>query len=161
MTSPVVFPDWFEDPFVDLEDLMIDLFTKAIPGVESGCWTPDDWLSSTDPPPLLQFFRMPGGQVDWERAKDEAVVQASIITGSRDESKKVMSLVRGLLLPMQGFKFEMEDGYTAQIHSANEVSGPQMLTPNQMFDLRIVAANFKLSVGLKNRKRIDQIVAAL
>jgi len=153
-------PDWYQDNFVNLENLMIDLFGKAVAGVETGCWMPDDWIEDDDPEPALWFFRLPGGHVDYDRNFDEGLIQVMAVTGSRDASWRLMSLVRAVLLPMQGFKFTMADGYTAQIHSVEETSGPQMLTPGQQIDTRVVLAAFKVRVGLRSRERyLDRIRA--
>lgn len=153
-------PDWYSQTFVNVENLLIDLFGKVIPSVGCGCWTPDDWLETQEPEPALWFFRVPGGHVDFERNADEAVVQVMAVTPSRDDSWSLISLVRAVLLPMQGFKFTMADGFTAQIHSADEVTGPQMLTPAQQIDTRVVSATFGLRVGLRSRERyLDQVRA--
>lgn len=159
----VALPDWYDEAFVNVENLLIDLFSKLLPGVESGCWCPDDWLDSdqTAPEPMLWFFRMPGGDVDWQRRTDECFMQVMVVTGSRDDSWRVMNFVRAVLLPWQGEKFRMDDGYTAQIHGADEVSGPQLLTPGQQIDTRVVTATFKISVGLKSAKHFKQNIAAL
>ena len=146
-------PDWYQHNFVDLERLCIDMFGKLVPAVECGCWTPDDWLEDANPDPALWFFRVPGGHVDYERNYDEAPILVMAVTPSRDDSWALMSLVRSVLLPMQGFKFTMADGYTAQIHSADEVAGPQVLTPAQQIDTRVVSATFNIRVGLRSRER--------
>ncbi|TDK86280.1 hypothetical protein [Mycolicibacterium mucogenicum] len=157
----LVLPDWYQANFVNLENLMIDIFSKVLPGVESGCWTPDDWLDQQTPEPQLWFFRVPGGRVDYQQNYDEGLMQVVAVTGSRDDSWQVMSLVRAVLLPMQGFKFTMADGFTAQIHSADEVAGPQVLTPAQQIDTRMVSATFKVRVGLRSRERYGDRVRAL
>lgn len=155
-------PDWYQDNFVNLENLMIDMFGKVLPDIECGCWAPDDWLEDQTPPdPQLWFFRVPGGRVDYEKNYDEALVQVMAVTPSRDDSWRAMSLVRAVLLPMQGFKFMMVDGYTAQIHSAEEVTGPTILTPAQQIDTRVVSATFKVRVGLRSRERYLNRVRAL
>lgn len=158
----VVLPSWYQEMFVNAENLMIDLFTKVLPGVESGCWCPDDWLEQqVIPDPMIWFFRMPGGHVDWQARRDECFMQTMVVTNSRDDSWRVMDVVRGVLLPWQGEKFMMADGYTAQIHSADEVAGPQLLTPGQQIDTRVVTATFKVSVGMKTAKNFKQYIAAL
>lgn len=157
----VVLPVWFKDNFVNVENLMVDLFTKVVPDVESGCWTPDGWLDQVNPDPVLRFFRMPGGRVDWQRGHDECFVQVCAVTGSRADSWRLISLVRAVLLPMQGYKFKMDDGYTAQVHCVEEVSGPQILMPEQQLDTRIVTAQFRVSVGLRSRDNYLREVAAL
>ncbi|AWG51479.1 hypothetical protein DDT48_20130 [Mycobacteroides abscessus] len=157
----LVLPDWYRDNFVNLENLLIDVFSKALPGVECGCWTPDDWLDEQTPPdPMLWFFRVPGGRVDYQQNYDEGLVQVVAVSPSRDDSWSLMSVVRSVLLPMQGFKFTMADGFTAQIHSAEEAAGPQTLTPAQQIDTRVVSATFKVRVGLRSRERyLDKIRA--
>lgn len=158
----VVLPAWYEDTFVNVENLLIDLFTKVFPDVESGCWCPDDWLDKqVEPDPMIWFFRMPGGSVDWQRRTDECFMQVMVVTGSRDDSWAVMNVIRAVLLHWQGEKFQMADGYTAQIHTADEVSGPQLLTPGQQIDTRVVTATFKISVGMKTAKNFKQYIAAL
>lgn len=156
-----ILPDWYEDNFVNVENLFIDLFTKVFPDIESGCWTPDDWYEQEVPNPMLKFVRIPGGRVDYQRRQDECFLQVSVITGSRDESWKVYEAIRAVLLPMQGFKFRMDDGYTAQIHRVEEVGGPQIMTPEQLADIRMVAATLKVSVGLKTGRNYFAELAAL
>ncbi|WP_458454565.1 phage tail termination protein [Mycobacteroides abscessus] len=157
----VTLPGWFKNNFVNVENLMIDIFTKVFPDIESGCWTPEDWLDQVQPDPVLKFFRMPGGRVDWQRGFDECFIQATAVTNSRDESWDVMSVVRAVLLPMQGYKFTMADGFTAQIHTVEEVLGPQLLMPNQQLDTRVVNCQFRVSVGLRSRDNYLREVAAL
>lgn len=156
-------PAWGKENFVDVEQLMVDLFGKVFTGAEEtlGVWAPDDWLDQSDPGPLTLFFRLPGGQVDYHKGYDECLLQASVTTGSRAESISRMSLIRAVLLPMSGFKFTMDDGYTALIRSVAEVSGPQMLTPEQQFDLRVVPATFRICVGLKDRTDYSSIIRGL
>lgn len=156
----IALPEWYQNNFVNVENLMIDLFGKVFPTIECGCWTPDDWLERT-PDPALWFFRVPGGHVDYQASYDEGLIQVMAVAPSRDESWSLMSVVRAVLLPMQGFKFAMADGYTAQIHSVEEISGPQMLTPEQQIDTRVVSALFKVRVGLRSRERYLDIVRAL
>ncbi|ALA06529.1 tail terminator [Mycobacterium phage Nicholas] len=149
-------PDWYEDPFVNVENLFIDIFSALLPGVITGCWAPDDWLEQATPDPTLWFFRLPGGQVDFQGRKDECQLQATIVTGNRDDSWALMNFVRAMLLPLQGDKFKMADGYTAQIRCAGEISGPQLLTPGQRIDNRVINAVFKVSVNLKTAKDYKQ-----
>ena len=146
----IVIPGWMEENFVNVENLLIDIFSGVFPDYESGCWAPDDWLDSqVDPDPMLMFIRLPGGHVDWDNRKDVCFVQALVITGSRDDSWALMNAVRSILLPFQGDKFKMGDGYTAQIHKAREVAGPTLLTPGQQLDTRVVSATFEVAVGMK------------
>lgn len=158
----IALPAWFQHNFVNVENLLIDMFGKVFPDIECGCWVSDDWLDSQiEPDPALWFVRVPGGHVDYERGYDEALIQVSAVTPSRDDSWQVMSVIRAVLLPMQGFKFTMVDGHTVQIHSAEEVAGPQLLTPGQQIDTRIVSATFKVRVGLRSRTRYFDAVSAL
>lgn len=155
-------PEWLEENFVNVENLMIDLFTKVFPKYTSGCWTPDDWFNKeVEPDPLLLFFRLPGGRVDWEQRKDQCFIQTMIVTDTRDDSWALMNGVRSILLPMSGEKVKMSDGYTAQIHGAKEVAGPQLLTPGQQIDTRVVTAVFEMSVSMKTAKNYKQFLAAL
>ncbi|OMC55373.1 hypothetical protein A5747_13350 [Mycobacterium sp. IS-836] len=157
----MIIPDWFKDNFVDIEQLMIDLFGKVFPGTKMGIWEDDDWLDQSDPEPLLTFIRLPGGHVDYEKNYDECLIQATVITTDRTLSNKAMSVIRAVLLPIEGLKFKMNDGYTAQIHCAEEVSGPELLTHEQQIDTRVVPATFRIRVGLRNRTRYDQIISGL
>lgn len=154
-------PAWFENNFLNIENLMIDIFTKVVPAVPAGVWTPDSWLDQRDPDPMLSFVRLPGGRVDYAAGYDECFIQAVVVTGDRDDSNDVMSLIRACLLPMQAVKFLMADGFTALIHCVEEVAGPQMLTSGQQIDTRVVPATFKVRVGLRSRARYDQIIRAL
>lgn len=162
-----VIPDWFQDNFFDIEQLMIDLFGKVFPALASatpvgiGIWEDDDWEDQPDPDPLLTFIRLPGGRVDYQNNIDECFIQATALTTDRTESNRMISVIRAVLLPMQGVKFTMNDGNTALIHCVEEVSGPQMLTHEQQIDLRVVPATFKVRVGLRDRKRYDQIIRGL
>lgn len=157
----LVLPEWFEDNFVDVESLLIDLFSRILPDVEVGCWLPDDWLDDPTPDPQLLFFRLPGAQVDYDRNSDVCQVQVIAVTPSRDDSWRLMSLVRAIMLPMNGFPVTMEDGFTAKVWSTEDVAGPQLLTPGQQIDTRVVTSVFSLRVGLRSRKRYDQIIADL
>ena len=154
-------PEWFQDNFVNVEQLIIDMYSKILPAFESGRWTPDHWLDQIDPDPMLTVIRLPGGHVDWDKGYDECLAQISIVTSSPDDSMDAMSVVRGTLLPISGFKFTMEDGFTAYIHGAAESSGPQMLTAQQQLDVRVVPATFRIRVGLKSRARYEQIIRSL
>lgn len=157
----LVLPEWFEDNFVDVESMMIDLFARIIPDVEVGCWYADDWLDDATPDPQLLFFRLPGSRVDYDKNSDICNVQAVALTPSRDDSWRLMNLVRAVILPMQGFRVPMEDGYTAAIWCTEDIAGPQLLTPGQQIDTRVVTSVFSLRVGLRSRKRYDQIIAEL
>lgn len=157
----LIFPDWFKDNFVDIEQLMIDMFGKVFPGILIGIWEPDDWLDQPVPEELLTFVRLPGGMVNYERNTDECLIQATVTTMDRNASNRVISVVRSVLLPIQGLKFTMNDGYTAQIHCVEEVSGPQMLTHEQQIDTRVVPVTFRIRVGLRNRTRYDNIISGL
>jgi hypothetical protein len=160
----MIIPDWFKDNFVDIEQLLIDMARKIFPDMpegQIGLWEPDDWLDEPDPEPLLTFIRLPGGQVCWDKNYDECLIQATVVTGDRTLSNRAMSLIRGVLLSMQGTKFTMNDGYTAQIHEAEEVSGPELLTHEQQVDLRVVPATFRVRVGLRNRTRYNTIISGL
>lgn len=157
-------PDWFEDNFWDVEQLFVDVFKKVFPEIDPdniGVWTPDDWLEETDPGPLLQFIRLPGGHVDYDMNYDECLIQAVAVTPSRSDSNAIISVICACLLPMQGFKLRMDDGGTVQIHGATEVEGPQMLTDEQMIDMRVVPATFRVRVGLKSRARYLAELSAL
>lgn len=154
-------PEWFEDNFVDIESLLIDLFTRILPDVEVGCWYADDWLDDPAPEPQLLFFRLPGSRVDYDKNSDTCNVQAVAVTPSRDDSWRLMNFVRSVLLPMQGFKVPMEDGFTASVWSTDDISGPQLLTPGQEIDNRVVSSVFAIRVGLRSRKRYDQLIADL
>lgn len=154
-------PEWFEDNFVDVESLLIDLFSRIVPDVGVGCWLPDDWLDDPTPDPQLMFFRLPGSQVDYDRNSDVCQIQVVAITPSRDDSWRLMGLVRSVILPMQGFTVPMEDGFTAKVWSTEEVAGPQLLTPEQQIDTRVVTSVFQIRVGLRSRKRYEQIIADL
>ena len=157
----LVLPEGFEDNFVDVESLLIDLFTRILPDVDVGCWYADDWLDDPAPDPQLLFFRLPGSRVDYDRNSDVCNVQAVAVTASRDDSWRLMNLVRAVILPMQGYRVAMEDGFTAQVWSTEDISGPQLLTPGQEIDNRVVTSVFAMRVGLRSRKRYDQIIADL
>lgn len=157
----LVLPEWFEDNFVDVESLLIDLFSRILPDVGIGCWYADDWLDDATPDPQLLFFRLPGAQVDYDRNSDVCHVQVIAITPSRDDSWRLINLVRAVILPMQGFRVPMEDGFNAQVWATEDVAGPQLLTPGQQIDTRVVTAVFSIRVGLRSRKRYDQIIADL
>lgn len=154
-------PEWFEDNFVNVEDLFIELLTKVLPAWASGTWTPDSWLDEANPDPMLTVIRLPGGHVNVEMGYDECLVQISAISTSRDDSSNAMSVIRASLLPMDGFKFTMADGYTAFVHCVNEASGPQMLTAQQQLDVRVVPATFHVRLGMKSRARYDRIIRGL
>lgn len=157
----VVLPEWFEDNFVDVESMLIDLFARILPDVNVGCWVADDWLDDPNPEPELLFFRLPGARVDYDRNSDICHVQVVAVSPSRDDSWRLMNLVRAIILPMQGFRIPMEDGFQAQVWYGEDIAGPQLLTPEQQIDNRVVSSVFSLRVGLRSRKRYDQIIAGL
>ena len=154
-------PDWYEDNFVDVESMLIDFFTRLLPGVECGCWNADDWLDDPNPQPQLMFFRLPGARVDYDRNSDLCHVQVVAVTPSRDDSWRLIDFVRSVMFPMHGFRIPMEDGFTATVWTTDDVSGPELLTPEQQIDNRVVTAVFYLRVGLRSRKRYDQIISGL
>lgn len=158
-------PDWFEDNFVNVEDVLIDLFTVLLTEVDVGCWYADDWLDEAEPDPQLLFYRLPGARVNYDSNSDVCNVQVIAVSGSRDTSWTLMSFVRAILLPMQGFRAKFED-YTAQIWCSDDVAGPEMLTPGQQIDTRVVSSVLSVRVGLNSRKRYmgevsDALAAAL
>lgn len=158
----VELPSWYEDNFVNIENLFIEMFDRVFPGFETGCWAPDDWLDDQLPAaPTIWVFRLPGGKVDWQARKDQCQLQVMVVTPSRDDSWRVMDVVRSVLLPMSGDKFTMDDGYTAQVQCAGEVAGPQLLTPGQAIDTRIVSATFSVSVSMKTAKNYKDSLSAL
>lgn len=157
----LVLPEWFEDNFIDVESMMIDLFDRILPDIEVGCWYADDWLDDPTPDPQLLFFRLPGARVDYDKNSDICHVQVVALTPSRDDSWRLINLVRAIILSMQGFRVPMEDGHTAQVWATEDIAGPQLLTPAQQIDTRVVTAVFSLRVGLRSRKRYDQIIAEL
>lgn len=157
----LVLPEWFENNFVDVESMLISLFERIVPNVNVGCWFADDWLDDPTPEPELLFFRLPGARVDYEKNSDICHVQVVAVTDSRDDSWRLMNLVRAVMLPMQGFKIPMEDGFQASVWCTDDIAGPQMLTPGQQIDNRVVSSVFSLRVGMRSRKRYDQIVADL
>lgn len=157
----LVLPEWFDDNFVDVESMLIDLFARIVPDVNVGCWIADDWLDDPTPEPELLFFRLPGVRVDYDRNSDVCHVQVVAVTPSRDDSWRLMNLVRAVILPMQGFKIPMSDGFQAQVWCGDDVAGPELLTPGQQIDNRVVTSVFSLRVGLRSRKRYDQIIADL
>lgn len=155
-------PEWFEHNFVNIENLLVDMFSRILPDVDCGVWTPDDWLDDAEPDPMLTIVRLPGGRgVCWDESYDECFAQIVATTLSRELSIELISVVRSVLLPMSGFKWKMADGYTAQIHSVDEVAGPQMLTGEQQIDTRVVPTTFRIRVGFRSRKRYDQIIRDL
>lgn len=160
----VVFPDWLQDNFVDIEQLFIDMFTKVFPAISPdniGVWTPDNWLDQNNPDPLLSFVRLPGGRVDYDKNYDECLIQATAVTGDRTDSNKIINGIRSILLPISGLKFTMADGYTALIRDVVEIAGPQLLMPLQQIDTRVVPTTFKVCVQLRDRSRYDQIIRSL
>ena len=72
----MIFPAWFKNNFVNVERLFIDMFTKIVPDVESGRWTPDHWLKDAEPDPMLSFVRLPGGRVDYDAGFDAIISDA-------------------------------------------------------------------------------------
>lgn len=154
-------PDWYEDNFYDVEQIMVDLFTKVFGPEMIGVWEPDDWTDEANPEPLTTFIRLPGGHVSWDEGYDECFIQATVFTLDRNESIKRMGVIRSILLPMSGTKVKMADGNTAQIRETEEIAGPQMLTADQAIDTRVIPATFRVCVGLKSRKTYERIIRDL
>jgi len=58
-----------------------------------------------------------------------------------------MNPAKAIVLPMQGFRIPMSDGFTAQVWSTRDVAGRQLLSPGQQIDTRVVSSVFSLEVG--------------
>lgn len=154
-------PAWYRHNFVDVESMLIDLFEQLLPDIEVGCWYADDWLDDATPDPQLLFFRLPGARVDLERNSDVCHVQCVAVTPSRDDSWELINFCRAIILPMQGFRVRMSDGFTAQVWCSEDVAGPEVLTPGQQIDTRVIPWVFSVRVGLRSRTWYDQIISEL
>lgn len=157
---PEWLPDWWEDNYVDQERLLIGLFEQLLPEVECGRWQPDDYLDQESGQPVdietprLWFWRQPGGVEDYQRGHDTGVIEVTAVSGHPDYSNRLQDFVRTILLPMEGQKVKMEDGYVATIQCVNGLTGgPQMSTPGQRIDERISTCLYTVTVGLRSRKR--------
>ncbi|WP_042789066.1 hypothetical protein [Mycobacteroides abscessus] len=152
-------PDWWEDNYVDQERLLIGLFEQLLPDVTCGRWKSDDYLDEQGRPvdiavPELWFWRQPGGVEDYQRGHDIGVIEVTAVSGHPDYSNRLQDFVRSILIPIEGQKVKMEDGFVATIQCVEGLTGgPQMSLPGQRIDERISTYLYKITVGLRSRKR--------
>lgn len=162
MILPAYIPAWFENNFFDIERLLMHVFGQLAPDVTFGCWKPDLWVDGQGDVPAVWFFKLPGAVVDWERNRENHLIQAVAVTDDPDASKGLAGFVRGILMSLSdGAKVTGEDGDTAQFWGAEERSAPYMLSPEQQFDARVVPATFCVTTNLRSNKRYTDMVRAL
>ncbi|MEC4833758.1 hypothetical protein R2362_03080 [Mycobacteroides chelonae] len=162
MTLPAYIPAWFEDNFFDIERLLMNMFDQLAPDVSFACWKWNAWIDGEDAGPAVFFYKMPGGAVDWQQQREHHLVQAIAVTQDPDESKVLMSFVRGVLLSLDdGAKVKDHNGDTAQIFETCEKAAPFMMNDEDRADDRVVPATFLVSTNLKSRKRYADMVRAL
>ncbi|MEX3644461.1 phage tail termination protein [Mycolicibacterium porcinum] len=143
MTVPWL-PAWYETGLPIAEDaakaLMAPLFPTGVTGaVEVVNQLPDEMLDTGWIGRLLFLGRL-GGVADVRR--DQAVIQIAAITNARTDSLLLNKFVRDVLLCIDDeIEVELEDGTTATIIAAKEITGPEEV-PGLEYDERIIPSTF-------------------
>jgi len=146
-------PAWFNGGWVDVEDLICDLFTwllvDANPEIPVVTWLEDEWYK--DPFPVIRVHRA-SGRTHADLPLDNAVVQIAVLSRSRKESWELIGFVRqvmaacsgGFKVPRSSFKENGERDRT-QISSVDEWSGP-IQSPDEFIDDRLVTVSYRVLV---------------
>ena len=137
-------PSWYEGGFVDIEDLLCDLFTwllgEQIPVVT---WLIEDYY--INPRPVIRVHRGGGAAVDG-MPFDHAVVQIGALSQNRHDSWELIGFVRQVMAACSGgFKVPRKDGTVTQINSVEEWVGPVQAF-DEYVDDRFVSVNYRILV---------------
>lgn len=147
-------PSWYEGGFVDVEDLLCDLFDwllsdEEIPVVT---WLIEDYY--LDPKPVIRVHRASGRAVDG-MPFDHAVVQIGVLSQSRKDSWELIGFVRHVMAACSGgFKVPRKDGTYTQINSVEEWVGPVQAF-DEYVDDRFVSVNYRILVREPRRYSPD------
>lgn len=146
MTVPWL-PAWYVAGLPMAEDalkaLFVPLFPTGVTGaVEVVNQLPDAMLDTGWFGRILFVGRL-GGVADVRR--DQAAIQIAGITNSRSDSQLLNKFVRDVLLCIDDdIEIELEDGNTATITGAQEITGPEEV-PGLEYDERIVPSTFVIT----------------
>lgn len=140
----VALPEWFKGGFVDIEDLLCDLFSWLLgEGIPVVTWLTDDFYEN--PRPVIRIHRA-GGRAADGLPFDNAIVQIGVLSQSRHDSWQLIHFVRHVMAACSGgFKVPRADGAKTQINSVEEWAGP-VQAPDEFIDDRFVSANYKILV---------------
>ncbi|MFM8798895.1 MAG: hypothetical protein ACKODT_08055 [Fluviibacter sp.] len=146
-------PDWFKGGFVDVEELICDLFSwllgNDIPVVT---WLVEDYY--LNPRPVIRVHRATGRAVDG-MPFDHAVVQIGVLSRSRQDSWELISFVRHVMAACSGgFKVPRQDGTKTQINSVEEWVGPVQAL-DEFVDDKFVSVNYRILVREPRRESPD------
>lgn len=137
-------PSWYKGGFIDVEDLLCDLFTwllgDEIPVVT---WLVEDYYEN--PRPVIRVHRAAGKAVDG-MPFDHAVVQIGVLSQSRHDSWELTGFVRQVMAACSGgFKVPRRDGTTTQINSVEEWAGPVQAL-DEYVDDKFISINYRILV---------------
>jgi hypothetical protein len=137
-------PSWYKGGFIDIEDLLCDLFTwllgDAIPVVT---WLVEDYY--INPRPVIRVHRAAGRAVDG-MPFDHAVVQIGVLSQSRQDSWQLAEFVRQVMAACSGgFKVPRQDGTVTQINSVEEWAGPVQAL-DEFVDDKFISINYRVLV---------------
>ena len=146
-------PSWYKGGFVDIEDLLCDLFSWLLgPTVPVVTWLTEDYYQ--DPKPVIRVHRAAGRAVDG-MPFDHAVVQIGVLSQSRKDSWELIGFVRHVMAACSGgFKVPRQDGTHTQINSVEEWAGPVQAL-DEFIDDRIVSVNYRVLVRETRRYSPD------
>jgi len=137
-------PPWYQGGFVDIEELICDLFSwllgSSIPVVT---WLIEDYYEN--PRPVIRVYRAGGSVVDG-RPFDNAVVQIGVLSQSRKDSWELIGFVRHVMAACSGgLKVPRANGTFTQINSVEEWAGPVQAL-DEYVDDKFVSVNYKILV---------------
>ncbi len=137
-------PSWYQGGFVDIEELLCDLFTFLLgPDIPVVTWLVEDYYN--DPVPMLRVHRAAGKAVDG-MPFDHAVVQIGALSQSRRDSWELIGFVRHVMAACSGgYKVPRPDGTHTQINSVEEWAGPVQAL-DEFVDDRFVSVNYRVLV---------------
>lgn len=137
-------PSWYKGGFVDVEDLLCDLFDwllgDEIPVVT---WLVEDYY--LNPRPVIRVHRAAGRALDG-MPFDHAVVQIGVLSQSRRDSWELIGFVRHVMAACSGgLKVPRQNGTFTQINSVEEWVGPVQAL-DEFVDDRFVSVNYRILV---------------
>lgn len=147
-------PPWWHEGFVDVEDLLCDLFEWLLDGtgIEVCTWLTEDYYE--DPRPVIRVHRAAGKAVDG-LPFDHAVVQIGVLSRVRRDSWRLIEFVRHVMAACQGgFKVPRKDGTHTQINSVEEWAGPVQAL-DEFVDDKFVSVNYRVLVRGSRRYSPD------
>lgn len=150
----VTLPSWYEGGFVDVEDMLCDLFEWVLNNDEIPVvtWLVEDYY--VNPRPVIRVHRSSGRAIEG-MPFDHAVVQIGVMSQSRKDSWELIGFVRSVMAACSGgFKVPRKDGTYTQINSVEEWVGP-IQALDEYVDDRFVSANYRVLVRESRMKSPD------